>query len=102
MKRKQTYYDVDWFESAIQGQLVIKEVYAFKTKEEVKLAYKYVKDELLKIIQEESLKLEEKYGDPMDIQWDDIFDDVDESMDVSVELAFNCMNRIIDIAHIVR
>jgi len=52
------------------------------------------KKELLSIIQEESLKLEAKYGDPMDIQWDDIFDDVDESMDVSVELAFNCMSRL--------
>ena len=38
------------------------------------------KTELLKIIQEECCKLEEKYSIPMDIQWDDIFDDEDEEI----------------------
>ena len=52
------------------------------------------KKQILEIIQEECLKLEQKYSIPMDIQWDDIFDDEDESIDVTVELAYKCINRI--------
>lgn len=52
------------------------------------------KKQILKIIKKESFKLEEKYSLPLDISWDDIEDDNDETHDVVVELAYNCMRRI--------
>ena len=63
-------------------------------KEYQKKHNKLTKKQILEIIKEESEKLEGKYCIPWISNWDDIFDDSDETGDISVELAYNCINRL--------
>ena len=51
------------------------------------------KKKILQLIKEEALKLEQKYSIPLDIDWEDVLADDDETYDVSVELAYNCIKR---------
>ncbi len=50
--------------------------------------------DFMKIIEEEVVKIEHKHSIPMDIDFEDIYDDENPEMDVSVELAYNCMQRL--------